>query len=98
MDIKIHERVYKIIHETIENETLLGETNNKSAIIRLSNKIDNQLLYSTIIHELVHAYLFEYGIYDNNYTNENVCNFFGAYGTEIIENACKIQSLLSRIK
>ena len=87
MFVKIHNRKYKIEYETFENETLLGETNNKSAIIRLSNKIDNQLLYSTIVHELVHAYLFECGIYDDNYTNENVCNFFGAYGKKIIETA-----------
>lgn len=87
MFIKIHNRKYKVEYKTLESETLLGETNNKSAIIRLSNKIDNQLLYSTIVHELVHAYLFEYGIYDDNYTNENVCNFFGAYGKKIIETA-----------
>lgn len=98
MFIKIHNRKYKVEYETLESETLLGETNNKSAIIRLSNKIDNQLLYSTIIHELVHAYLFEYGMPRDNYNQEDMCNFFGAYGTEIIENAYKIQSLFSKEK
>ena len=70
----------------------------KIAEIRLSKDSDKDLLYSVIIHELVHAYVFEYGMPRENYNQEDMCNFFGAYGTEIIENACRIQSLLSREK
>lgn len=87
MFIKIHNRKYKIEYKTIESEEVLGKTDSKIASIRISDKMDNELLYSTIVHELVHAYLFEYGIYDDNYTNENVCNFFGAYGKKIIKTA-----------
>lgn len=96
MTVKINKRYYTIKFDTLEEERNIGLTLCKIGEIRLASEIDKDLLYSTIIHELVHAYLFEYGMPRDNYSQEDMCNFFGAYGTEIIENACKIQSLLSR--
>lgn len=96
MTIKINKRYYTIKYDTLEEEKNIGLTLCKLGEIKLSSEIDKDLLYSTIIHELTHAYLFEYGMPRDNYSQEDMCDFFGAYGTEIIENACKIQSLLSR--
>lgn len=98
MRIKINKRYYTIKFDTPEEDRTIGLTSYKLGEIRLSKNLDKNLLYSTIIHELIHAYLFEYGMPRDNYNQEDICNFFGAYGTEIIENACKIQSLLSRVK
>jgi hypothetical protein len=87
MKIKIHKRKYTVVFEPLERTDLLGECNYESAKITISKNLDKPLLYSTIVHELTHAYLFEYGLYDKKYSNENVCNFFGAYGKEIMASA-----------
>lgn len=96
MTVKINKRYYTIKFDTLEREDALGVTMCKIGEIRLANDMDKDLSYSTLIHELVHAYLFECGMPRETYSQEDVCNFFGAYGKEIIENACKIQSLISR--
>lgn len=96
MKIKIHKRKYTVVFEPLERAELFGECNYGLAKITISKNLDKTLLYSTIVHELTHAYLFEYGMPRETYSQEDMCNFFGAYGKEIIENACKIQSLLSR--
>lgn len=87
MKIKIHKRKYRIVFEPLESADLLGECNYELAKITISKNLDKQLSYSTIVHELTHAYLFECGIYDKEYSNENVCNFFGAYGKDIMASA-----------
>ena len=90
MTVKINKRYYTIKFDTLEEERNIGLTLCKISEIRLAKDIDKDLLYSTLIHELVHAYLFEYGMPRETYSQEDMCNFFGAYGKEIIENACKI--------
>lgn len=95
MKIKINKRTYTIKFDTFEDDITLGRTLYKLGEIRLLKHLDKDLLYSIIIHELTHAYLFEYGMSRETYSQENMCDFFGAYGTEIIENACKIIGGLS---
>lgn len=96
MKIKINKRTYTVVFEKLDRVDLLGECNYKTSTITISTSIDSNLTYTTIVHELTHAYLFEYGLISKTYNNEHVCNFFGTYGKDIIENTTKIINSLKR--
>lgn len=53
------------------------------ARINIRKKQTVEVMRSTVIHELVHAFLFSYGVEVTD--NEEMCNFFGAFGDEIIK-------------
>ena len=46
------------------------------------------VMRSTIVHELVHAFLFSYG--NRVEGEEQMCDFFGAHGEEIVKFADRI--------
>lgn len=48
-------------------------------------------IYKTILHELTHAYLHEYGFgISPVFNEEEICNFMEAYGERIVEDATYI--------
>lgn len=56
-------------------------------IIEINDKSTLANVRSTIIHELTHAFMWEYGFNQVRFSYEVVCDFFGAYGDEIIAAA-----------
>lgn len=54
--------------------------------IYLYNKLEIEHKYKTLIHEMTHAYISSYGFKDIIFDEENICNFFEAYGKQIIDN------------
>lgn len=63
-----------------------GQTYYKTCHIYIDNTLQPALIRSTVIHELVHAFAFSYGIHlmANEETEEPVADFFGTFGDEII--------------
>lgn len=62
--------------------------------IYLDKSVSEELMRQTVIHELVHAFLFSYGVHvecnDDYDTEEAVCDFCGAYFDKIKKAANKI--------
>lgn len=60
----------------------LGLTEYFNATISIRKGLNEQITRSTVIHELIHAFIFAYG-----YTvegEEAMCNFFGSQADEIL--------------
>lgn len=66
----------------------LGLTEYCEGIINIRKGMNKKVKRSTVIHELIHAFLFSYG-YDVN-DEESMCDFFGSQGDRIIELTNKI--------
>lgn len=82
MELKINGIKWSVIEvpyiECKEDTLTLGETHYGESIIYIQeNKIDTMI--RTFTHELLHAWLFEYG-YDQEkeFTNEDMCNIVSA--------------------
>lgn len=73
-------------------EQAFGMTYYKTCHIYIDNTLQSALIRSTVIHELVHAVAFSYGIHliANEETEESVADFFGTFGDEIIHLADQI--------
>lgn len=73
-------------------ESALGMTYYKTCHIYIDNTMQTALLRSTVIHELVHAFSFSYGVHllANEETEESVADFFATFGDEIIRLADQI--------
>lgn len=95
MKVRVNKRDYKIEIKDSDSLEGLGLTNYKKGIIEILDNLDKELTKSTILHELTHAYLFEYGMPKEEYTLEDVCNFIGAYAEEIV---IKSNNILNKIK
>lgn len=66
----------------------LGLTEYCEGVISIRKGINEIMMRSTVIHELVHAFLFSYGYQVND--EESMCNFFGSQGDRIMELTNKI--------
>lgn len=72
-------------HNKLEMDDMqcMGITYFSDLQIYFDKTLSAELMRQTVIHELVHAFLFSYGIHiecDNNKdTEEAVCDFCGAY-------------------
>ena len=62
----------------------MGLTKFSGRTILIDDSLKEPDLSATIIHELTHAFIWEYGFYQATFTHEIVCDFFGVYGKEII--------------
>lgn len=73
-----------------------GITSFPSLTIWLRNDQAPELYRQTVIHELVHAYTFSFGVhlYADEGTEESVCDFFGATADKIITHADLIMEKL----
>lgn len=62
----------------------MGLTRCSDRVILIDDSLKAPDLSATIIHELTHAFIWEYGFYQATFTQEVVCDFFGIYGKDII--------------
>jgi len=67
------------------HEEAFGLTDSKKKLIQIRNDLHYNDTRSTIIHEIVHAYIAEYGFDGIVFDEENLCNFMGAYATDIVD-------------
>lgn len=58
--------------------------------ILLNKEIHPDLIFKTIVHELIHAYLFSYGWTKYTYDEEQICDFISSHIVDLITNANKI--------
>lgn len=58
--------------------------------IRIQNTLSDRRTRSVIIHELVHAYLRETSHNTRTLSEEEICEFFGMFGEDIMKNFKKI--------
>lgn len=74
-----------------------GCINYKTYTIRINKDMNKQGYLYTLIHELTHAYLHEYGFSCGNvkYTEELMCEIMARYGETIIINSKKIMKELN---
>ena len=93
MNIEINGYKWKVESVSGEHEKMhpdadtyyLGLTEQTLGVIYIRNDMTKYLTRSTVIHELIHAFRLSYGY--QLYTEENVCEFFGAQGDSIIRLA-----------
>ena len=93
MTIKIHNykwRVKFVSECSIDDTACLGLTEYLEQTIKIRKGMSKELTRATVIHELVHAFLFCYGIQDDPYKEEQVCEFFGVHADEIMNLTEKI--------
>ena len=97
MEFELNEVKWSVIetsHIESDNDILtLGETHYGESIIYIQeNKTD--IMIRTLTHELLHAWLFEYGYdQDKKFTNEDLCNIISASYSFIKENTEKYKKL-----
>lgn len=98
VDFKMNENDWKIV--SIDKQYLIdrynseheekcyyafGLTDYPKQTIYINEELDEQLRIRTMIHELTHCYLWEYGINQANFSEEDVCNFVSATHRIIID-------------
>lgn len=86
-------------HPKLENA--YGAVYKSNLEIYLSADIPDQLLRSTIIHELTHASVWTYGFENisiRGYEEEDLCNFMEAYSEEILRIADDLFAELENYK
>jgi hypothetical protein len=76
----------------LKNNACLGVTYCQDLQIFLDGTLAKELYRQTVIHELVHAFAFSFGVHlvANEKTEESVCDFIGAHLDEIYSTANKI--------
>lgn len=90
MKIKIHNDVWKVKLTNANRKKMtpdkdhynLGLAEYDKLIINIRTGLSESVARSTIIHELVHAFQFSYG--NQVEGEEQMCDFFGVHGDEII--------------
>jgi Zn-dependent peptidase ImmA (M78 family) len=93
MKVKINNTKYTIkevtdIHNHVEvDEEVWGATVFSVGMIFLEKNLVPSVKRSTLIHELTHAYLMEYGANHEHKSVEEVCDIMGAYADNIVRIA-----------
>lgn len=96
MKIKIHKDVWKVKLTDAGKKKMtpdkdhcnLGLTEYTKLLINIRTGLAESVARSTVIHELVHAFLFSYG--NEVEGEEQMCDFFGVHGEEIVALADEI--------
>ena len=73
-----------------DSDIVFGETNVYNKEILILDSLYPTDTFSTIVHELTHAFIFEYGFNDIMFDEEDLCAFMGAYIGQIFEFANRI--------
>lgn len=68
-----------------------GVTDNRKMCIYLYDRLSLYMRQKVLTHELVHAWIFSYGIYLSVKQEEFICSFIDTYGRDII---AQVDSLL----
>ena len=90
-EVEFEEDLSVLIPEQFEIRDGCGLTFPTKLLILINSALPEELLFRTIIHELTHAYIWSYG-WDNqeDYTQEDMCNFMETFNIRIYEDARKI--------
>lgn len=96
MKIRIHNDVWKVKLVSENRKKMnpesgsynLGLTEFNKSIINIRSGMSESVTRSTVIHELVHAFLFSYG--NEIEGEEQMCDFFGVHADEIVALADKV--------
>lgn len=92
--IKINEIKYDVrLVDKLEDALGLFDGDEQVIKIRKSPKAK---IYSTIKHELTHAYLYSFGFTQVELNEEVICDFFETYGERIIADSKKVYESLMR--
>ena len=94
IEIKIKNTDYIIVlvddrHYKLEEGNLYGLVDLYDKRIYIDRNYVNS--FTTIVHEVIHAMMFEYGMDDDNWNEEKICLFMGAHYEEL-------ESILNQIK
>lgn len=74
--------------KAITEDEVSGLTDYFNLTVYICIDAPRDLINDTIYHELAHAYIFTYGMGQNeNFSEENVCDMFGAFGEDLFNNA-----------
>ena len=67
---------WKVCFSDNMKEDLFGQTNYETLTIYLRKQVCDQSLDRTLIHEIIHAYCYSYGLlFFENYNAEQLCEF-----------------------
>lgn len=96
MKIQIHNNVWTVMlvsekekkMNPDEDSIYLGLTEYDKLIINIREGLAKSVTRATVIHELTHAFMFSYANYVEG--EEQMCDFFGVHGDEIIALTNKI--------
>lgn len=96
MEFKINTDTWKVVVLDGEHEKMhpepdrinLGLTEYCKNVINIRKGMTESVTRATVIHELVHAFLFSFGYHVEG--EEPMCDFFGVQGDSILELADKI--------
>lgn len=80
--IKVVKRTNKKLNPD-NGAVYLGLCDYEKSTIRIRKGMNYMVTRQTVIHELVHAFLFSYGIEVSG--DEPMCNFFGSHADAIVE-------------
>jgi hypothetical protein len=83
----------------LDDSVCLGITYCKDLNIFMDEELPITLYRQTLIHELVHAFIFSFGVHviaDEDDTEEFICDFIGAHLDDIYRLTNKIISKLYR--
>lgn len=91
MEFKINADTWKVVVLDGEHEKMhpeqdsynLGLTEYCENVINIRKGMTASVTRSTVIHELVHAFIFSYGYHVED--EESMCDFFASQGTAIME-------------
>jgi Zn-dependent peptidase ImmA (M78 family) len=95
MNFKINNTTYKVKelnspHDLIDStDEAFGITVFSQGMIFLETNLIPSVKRSTLIHELTHAHLMEYGLNHECKNIEEVCDFMGAFADTIVGMADK---------
>lgn len=72
----------------IDGNSCFGVTNYPNLRITLQEEQPIELYRQTVIHELIHAYIFSFGVHlvANENTEEPICDFIGAHLDKIYDH------------
>lgn len=72
----------------VEGDEVFGITKFATAEIFVrSEKMNKDIIYRTIKHELGHAYLYSYGMTAETMDEEDICNFLESHAEHLIRDA-----------
>lgn len=74
--MKINNLKWKVVYTDNLKEDLFAQTNYATLTIYVSTQVDKQNMERSLMHEIVHAYCYSYGImFFESFDREQLCEF-----------------------
>lgn len=103
-DIKTFDEYWEVIMKSqpdmsdVDGATFRGLTVYENHEIHICNNLDEWNLKSTVYHEVAHAFIHSLANHQSEFTNEEVCDLIGRYGSHIHEQAQKVLNEIEKMK